>query len=192
MIPRAKLFTEENEENFSEMDVKSEVVEEDEDEITILEEKMHDNLNLAQESHFYGTPKDFRNLDENPSHKFEVPNLGNLEPVPKALIRKSLENGANSDYGSAAHWPDFESGSSAANYADIDTGSTFTSVSLTSSGFGDEDPSAISKLFVCPVCKRKFVSLARVQAHIFKFHRIPVHVQEQMKTMGLQILETEV
>ena len=56
----------------------------------------------------------------------------------------------------------------------------------------DDDPTAITKIHVCPICEKKFLSRPIAQDHIFKYHRIPIHVQEKMDGMGMKIMEIDV
>ena len=89
---------------------------------------------------------------------------------------------------------DISSGNGTNNVPDLETESLLTDTSESSSVIAiNEDPTAISKLFLCPICKKKFLSESQVQVHIFRFHRIPVQVQQYMRNKGgLDIIEIDV
>ena len=51
------------------------------------------------------------------------------------------------------------------------------------------DPTRVTKLYICPVCLDKFLSITHAASHIGLFHNIR---QEHFSRLGLQIKELDV
>ena len=51
------------------------------------------------------------------------------------------------------------------------------------------DPAIIKKLYTCPLCLGKLLSLDEAKSHIELFHRIPMEHQKNMEDVDLVISE---